>query len=69
MLFLPPHGLLQQGLPLLPFPEGKRVTFISKFSFNECKMNKVAGEANLGSRAAAESTRCVRRVVGFDILC
>lgn len=69
MLFLPPHGLLQQGLPLLPFPEGRRVAFISKFSFNECKMNKVAGEPNLVSKAAPESTSCLRTALDFDILC
>lgn len=61
--------LVQQGLTLLPFPEGRSVAFISKFSFNECEMNKVAGELNLASRVAAESTRCLRTGLDFDILC
>lgn len=69
MLFFPPHGLLQQGLSLLPFPEGRRVAFNSIFRFNECKMNKTAGEPNLVSRAAAESTRCLSTVLGCDFLC
>lgn len=61
--------LVATRAPPLPFPEGRRVAFYSKFSFNEHKMNEVAGELNLVNRAAAERARCLRAVKDPDFPC
>lgn len=61
--------LVATRAPPLPFPEGRRVAFNSKFSFNEHKMNEVAGELNLVNRAAAERARCLRAVMDPDFPC
>jgi len=51
------------------FPRGQQSCLqFSKFSFNECKMNKVAGELNPVNRAAAQSASCLRTVMGSDFL-
>lgn len=69
MLFLPPHSLLQQGLPhYLSQRTTELPSRFSKFGFNECKINKVAGEHNLVNRAAAESTSCWHTAMDSDFL-